>query len=516
MSASASAAGAERVEARTTAWLTQPWLIVGGLTTLALALRLACLGQSPFGDELYLFAIVHDNSLGDVLSIVHDTEKTPPLGFLLAWLFAHGDDADVLVRIPSLIASVATVPIAYLIGQRTFGRFAGTFAAAWLTVSPFAIFYGGESRSYALVTALTVLSTLALLVALKERELRWWVVYGVAIAAAVYLHYISILVLLPQGAWALFTHRDSIRAQLITTACAIAVFLPWLPSFLVQLDHSEFEAAVLDQIAPLSFSRMSEIAGRALLGHPFLPVKDFPGTVAVIVVGAAVLVGLVAVARRRPWTRLSPGERLRDERVLIVILAVAPVIGLALYSLQPDTSLLLPRNLSVAIPYVVLTLGAVFGAAGSTLRVPLACIVLVVLVIGGVKMLTTDYRRPDYRDAAEYVDASAGAETPVIDSNFVDYGNPVATGLRIQLENQHMLYPPEESERAWALAERSDSPVFVVFPARPFYPERSLSYEQYPREAEPPARYGDSFELASEHVSPGLIPIIVRVYDPIE
>src|SRR5262245_59589432 len=125
MSASASVAGAEPAEPRGIAWLAQPWVFVGGLTALALGLRLACLGQSPFGDELFLYAIVHDRSLGEVFSVVHDTEKTPPLGFLLAWLFAHGDDTDVLVRIPSLVASVATVPVAYLLGVRTFGRFAG-------------------------------------------------------------------------------------------------------------------------------------------------------------------------------------------------------------------------------------------------------------------------------------------------------------------------------------------------------------------------------------------------------
>ena len=185
--------------APTRSWPRSADAIVAGLTLLALGLRLACLGQSPFGDELFLFAIVHDHSLGQVLSIVHDTEKTPPLGFLLSWLFAHGDDADVLVRIPSLLASVATVPLAYALGVRTVGRGAGVFAAAWLAIAPFQIFYGSESRSYALAAALALLSTLALLAAVRRPGLWLWVLYALAATAAIYTHYIAALVLIPQG-----------------------------------------------------------------------------------------------------------------------------------------------------------------------------------------------------------------------------------------------------------------------------------------------------------------------------
>jgi hypothetical protein len=124
------------------------------LTLLALAVRLPCVRQSLFGDELFLYVDVHRQPLGEVLSTVRHTEKTPPLGFVLGWLFARGGDADSLVRVPSLVASVATVPLIYALGARTVGRAAGLVASAWFALSAFQILYGTDARAYALVTAL--------------------------------------------------------------------------------------------------------------------------------------------------------------------------------------------------------------------------------------------------------------------------------------------------------------------------------------------------------------------------
>ena len=181
-----------------------------GLVLVALALRLGPLGQSMFGDELFLYAIVHDRSAGDVLHAVQATEKTPPLGFLLSWAFDGGGHADVLVRVPSLVANLATVPLVYVLAKLTVGRAAGFVAAAWTTLSAFQIFYATESRGYALAELLVVLSTVILLVALERRALRWWLAYALRRRHGIHpLH--SRVVLVPQAAWALWTHRDQAR-----------------------------------------------------------------------------------------------------------------------------------------------------------------------------------------------------------------------------------------------------------------------------------------------------------------
>jgi hypothetical protein len=77
-------------------------------------------------------------------------------------------------------------------------------------------------------------STRALLVALEGRKPHWWALYGLAVSAAVYTHYIAALTLFPQAAWALWTNRESLREQLVTSALVVLAFLTWLSSF---IDH---------------------------------------------------------------------------------------------------------------------------------------------------------------------------------------------------------------------------------------------------------------------------------------
>jgi hypothetical protein len=132
------------------------------------------LRDSLLGDELILFGIVHDRSLGGVLQAVHDTEKTPPLGFVLAWASAHIGDPALWIRLPSLLAGVALVPLSYALGLLTVGRTAGIVAAAVVALQPYSMFYGTEARAYALVAMLAAASTLCLLRALDTGRRAWW------------------------------------------------------------------------------------------------------------------------------------------------------------------------------------------------------------------------------------------------------------------------------------------------------------------------------------------------------
>src|SRR5919108_6536164 len=110
-------------------------LVVVALSALGLGLRLALLGQSLFADELSTWWIVSTHGLGGVVSTVHsDAEITPPLYFVLAWLFTRVHESPELLRLPSLLAGVAAVPLTYLLGARTLGRAAGLVAAALVTL----------------------------------------------------------------------------------------------------------------------------------------------------------------------------------------------------------------------------------------------------------------------------------------------------------------------------------------------------------------------------------------------
>jgi 4-amino-4-deoxy-L-arabinose transferase-like glycosyltransferase len=492
-------APAPRVPWRTVGLRSSATWIVIGLTALALVLRWGYVHQSLFGDELFLWAIVNGHSLGQVFSMIHDTEKTPPLGFVLSSLSAHLGDAPELVRIPSLVASAATVPLLYLLGRRTVGAGAGIVAAAWFALSPFEIFYGTEARSYALVAAFVVLSTLALLAALDGGG-RWWcALYAGAAAAAVYSHYIALLTLVPQAAWALWAHRESAREQLIAGAVALLAFLPWLPSFLVQARHSADEARRISEIVPLTLSNAAHFTLEALVSRQWVALSDLPGRVPLAILGAlaAGLLTVVVSKARTGTARL--GSTLAGSTGLLVLLALAPLVGLVLYSVRPDTSLLLSRNLSCAAPYAFLVFGRLLTYPRGRLAAVLSIAALGALSVGTIKTLGAGYQRPDARDAADFIEAHAPPSAPGVDV-------PGPHGIRTYLEPSRRVYTTSEFGAAeWEAAARTRSPVFFS----------SLDASAYLGALTPPPQYARRYRLIATHISPGIpFGLVVREYAP--
>jgi 4-amino-4-deoxy-L-arabinose transferase-like glycosyltransferase len=479
---------------------TTAWAAVGALTALALALRVALVHESLFGDELFLYAIVHDHSLGQAMTIVHDTEKTPPLFFLMAWVIDRVGGAPELIRLPSVIAGAACVPLTYLIGRRTVGRAAALAAATWLAISAFQLVYGTEARAYSLVTALVLGSTLALLNAVDGRDRRWWALYGLLALAAIYTHYIAALVLLPQAAWALWTHRETLREHLIVSGLIALAYLPWLPSFLVQRDHSAAEARRISIISPVNLDTVPETLARAVLGTAFVPTRALPGHALTLLAAGALAVALLAAIGRwatrpdRGWARTSAAA------ALVLVLAIVPPVALLLYSLRPHSSFFLARNLLVCLPYFLIVVGwLITSTRPRALAFALGAVILAALAVGTVDSYDPVNMRTDGRGAARFIDAHARPADPVLDVQYPFAGAP-ATGTAIYLRRAHRsVFSVAE---AWAAAAAAHGSLVLSFP----------DLSAFRRELRPPQRYGGHFRLVAQRRLPGLRTIVVQQF----
>jgi 4-amino-4-deoxy-L-arabinose transferase-like glycosyltransferase len=469
----------------TRAQLLDPAVVaVVGIALLAFALRWASIHQSLFGDELFLYSRVHLQSFGRMLSLVHDNENTPPLFFIAAWLFAKGPDPMLLVRVPSLLANVGLVFLIFALGRQVLGVRPALLGAAWFAISPFQIFYGTEDRAYSAVALLVVISTLAFLAAMRREDARWpWIVYGIAAIAALYTHYISLLVLVPQAAWGLWTHRATIRRQLTCHGIVVLAALPWIPFFVLQARHSARESVRLSTLSPLTAPNVIKTEIQSLLGHPFIAPGRLPGVTALIVLGAAVCAALlwVAVMRVKKRDHLSgflTGIRraLSTERGLVLLLSVLPLVGLVIYSIRPHTSLLLPRNLEVATPYAALVFGWLVAWPPPRWSLILAAVALGALAVGTVKMMEPAYQRPDGRAGAHYIDAHANVGATVI-----DFPGPQGTQFYFRRPHQVASGGPFD----WHAAAQQRKQVFLTYlsdapctPAPPFY--RLVSSGRWP------------------------------------
>lgn len=447
------ARGAARVRAG------DPWLLgVATLTALAFLLRALVIDQTVVGDELYLFEIVHDHGLGEVLSIVHDTESTPPLHFVLAWAMTQvGGDDFLWMRVPSIVLGTATVPLVYALGMRTVGRTAALIGAAFFALAPFNIFYATEGRAYATLAFLCALSTLCLVELLRTGRTRWAVGLGLATVAAMYTHYTAIFVLVAQLVWALATHRDRSRSVLLAYGAAVLAYLPWVPSLVFQSDDSAADR--VEALYPLT--PRSYVAGlaKAWLGHPYASLREtlsLPG-VALIVLG---LVGAAAAA----VIGALRGHRgpVRPEVILVALLALATPVCALLFSLGP-ASIFTPRYLSASLPAAALATGMLLSATRRPLIVSAAAGALLVgLGIGAIRAVQEDSRRPAYRDIAHELDRVARPEDPVVELSI--FTGPPSRQLSYYFRRSHRYFPSRRSlDPAYALGRRSGR-IFVVIP----------------------------------------------------
>ena len=423
------------------------WVVLG-ITILAALLRALAIGQTSWGDELYLYEIVHGNGLGRAMEIVRGTESTPALYFVVAWAAAHvGGDDFLWIRIPALLFSVATVPVIYALGLRTVGRAPALIAAALFAITPFDVFYGTEGRTYAAVAFFSALSTLSLVMLVQSGRRRWIVVLALAVAGAAYSHYLTFFVLAAQVVFALVFFRDSWRPVLTGYAAALLLYVPWIPSALAQFDDNTSE-----RVAPVaSFAAGVKDIARIWFGHPFSDLGDIPGRAPLIVIAlalaaAAAFAIATAVSRRTP---LPPRTT-----ALLAILAAATPVAAALYELT-DASVFSPRYFSASVPAGTLVIGAVLAAPPRT-AVVAACTAAVVagVAVGTIQTLRPEGARPNYRAAAHDLDRVAAPDEPIVELTL--FFGPPSRNLAYYFDRPHAYLPKGTPlDRAFTLGRRS-------------------------------------------------------------
>jgi 4-amino-4-deoxy-L-arabinose transferase-like glycosyltransferase len=379
-------------------------VIVGGI------LRLATARQDLFADELATYWVVSTRGLRGVVDTVWTTaEITPPFSFVMSWLTTRIGLSPVLVRLPALVGGIASIPLVYAVGVRTVGRGAALLAATLTTLSPFMIFYSAEARGYGILMALALLSTLSLLLAVDGGQRRWWVVYGLSVCLAAYTHYTAVFVLAAQLGWALWLHPSARRPLLVSTSVAVLLYLPWLTGLKGDMDSPTTD--ILSDYSTFSWEATRLTLGHWSVGFPFAgpprTLSDLPGVPALLLLAASICVGSYGIVTNR--SRLQPWFAARGGHLgLVVLLALATPLGTALESaLGPNV--FSTRSLAASWPYLALAVAALVTVGRYSLRMVAAGLAVTAFAVGAVKMLGTDFQRPDYTALAQFADEHPGS-----------------------------------------------------------------------------------------------------------
>jgi len=198
------------------------WPALLAITALGLGLRLYRLGyQSLWMDEV-LSATNAAQPLPDLLSASTVDRNFPPLYNVLIHLVQGGlGTADALLRLPSAIAGILSVPILYAGVRSELGDRTALLGALLLAISPFHVWYSQEARPYALLLlfGLTALWCAAQWIQRPDSH-GWLAGFVLAGAAAFYCHLIAAPFLLVLCAYLLIRVRPSGRIR-----AAVAIVL---------------------------------------------------------------------------------------------------------------------------------------------------------------------------------------------------------------------------------------------------------------------------------------------------
>ena len=409
------------------------WLAVC-LTAVAGLLRFSTLNAQSFWlDEA---TTVHEagQSLGQMLHLVSHYETTPPLYFLVTWVWTRVFGVGAVgIRSLSALAGTALVFVTYLCGRELVSRRAGLAAAALVTVSPFMIWYSQEARSYMLFALLGALSFLFWARLLRRGGTKDLVGWTVCSSLTVLTHFFAMFLIAPEALWLLWQWRR--RSAVIAIAVVAAVQLAMVP---LVLGDTSGNLLYWLHLIPLSM-RLQQIPTTLGASQLYLSPQVTWGPL-----GALILLVLVVAL-------LAVGAR-RAERI-----GAARAGGVAAFVLVvPIALLLIGRDYVFARNFIAawVPLSVVVGAAVTVRRFRLAGAALFVALIAGFVWAGVKidgdaaYQRPNWRSVA----ASLGPAS--VPRAIVTYGGNVAEQpLAVYLPRSTFSYNGTPASRATSVSE---------------------------------------------------------------
>jgi hypothetical protein len=172
------------------------WAAVAGLCAAWLVLAFAN-GHAAYWynpDEAIYWSLAATGSLGEMMRAIHQ-QAHPPGFFLLTRFALEIHDGITWLRLPSLLAGASLPALIFLLGRRLGGVAVGLVAALVAAGSTALIEQALLVRPYLLQVALLSVAALALLRSRDSGRPGALVLYGLAMGAALFLVYSSVLVL---------------------------------------------------------------------------------------------------------------------------------------------------------------------------------------------------------------------------------------------------------------------------------------------------------------------------------
>jgi len=303
------------------------------IALVAIGLRFWNLENMPFSyDE---FSALFRTRFSDFYTLIESGVKpdTHPLGvqsFLWIMIDFFGENSYIL-KIPFVLAGIASVGLTYDISRQCFGRGSALLSAAFIAVVQISVIQSQIIRPYSPGLFFSLLAFWSWL-NFNTKENRWWLLlFSISLALSAYIHYFSLLQSTLIFAVTLFlSKREDLKFVISAGIGAVALFLPGIGITLHQLGHGGI-GTILG--APdLDFF----VQYFAYLSHYSLPFA--------LVILAVVLLSIYGGYKNRNFN---------SKTIAFIILAFLPGIIGSLYSILVNP-VLMERSLYFSLPFLVI------------------------------------------------------------------------------------------------------------------------------------------------------------------
>ena len=245
------------------------WLGLAGLVILGGLVRFAAIGSRLHVDDAYTWLVVSQPSVHAFLHALAATENTPPLSYLI--LTPLPVNNPVWLRLPAVVEGTLLAPAFYLALRGNVPRQVALISALGVAVAPFLISFSDIARGFmledlALVIALGAVLRLAAADGAAPGRRRWWVVFSVAGAAALYSEYSAAVFLIALLLASFWLGRPARLRLALAGAVPFAALIPWIPQIL-DAEHQIGRTKLNPMFATPSLSAVRDVVVTLAFGE---------------------------------------------------------------------------------------------------------------------------------------------------------------------------------------------------------------------------------------------------------
>ncbi len=223
------------------------------------------------------------SAIDTIRGLALEDSQQVPLYFVMArtWVQSFGNSVG-LRRLMSAFISLLAFPCIYWLCQELFeSSLTGWIAMVLIAISPVHVLFAQIARGYSLWVVAILLSSIALLRAIRLQTKVSWVIYGATVSLGFYSHLYFIFVAIGQAVYVAAIERFRLNKTLISYGLAslagLLAFVPWI--WVIVSNRSAVDGpkwATITGYSPLSSAiRWAGLISRAFLDLGVSPSDSF-------------------------------------------------------------------------------------------------------------------------------------------------------------------------------------------------------------------------------------------------